>query len=81
MANLASAAARVPYYPGDDVALCGARAIHDLGYCVSNAIWDKPGPITEAESERVRLHPYLTDRMLVRVSAARPQPRDRRTPP
>jgi HD-GYP domain-containing protein (c-di-GMP phosphodiesterase class II) len=31
---------------------------------VSNAIWDKPGPITEAESERVRLHPYLTDRML-----------------
>ena len=28
-----------------------------------------PGPITEAESERVRLHPYLTDRMLARVGA------------
>ena len=28
-----------------------------------------PGPVTEAESERIRLHPYLTDRMLARVSA------------
>ena len=36
---------------------------------VSNAIWDKPGPVTEAESERIRLHPYLTDRMLARVDA------------
>ena len=47
-----------------------AGLIHDLGRLgVSNAIWDKPGLITEAESERVRLHPYLTDRMLARVSA------------
>jgi len=47
-----------------------AGLIHDLGRLgVSNAIWDKPGPVTEAESERVRLHPYLTDRMLARVSA------------
>ena len=47
-----------------------AALIHDLGRLgVSNAIWDKPGPLTEAETERVRLHPYLTDRMLARVSA------------
>ena len=47
-----------------------AALIHDLGRLgVSNTIWDKPGPITEAESERVRLHPYLTDRMLARLSA------------
>ena len=32
-------------------------------------MWDKPGPLTEAERERVRLHPYLTDRMLSRVTA------------
>jgi DNA-binding CsgD family transcriptional regulator len=31
---------------------------------VSNAVWDKPGPLTLAEMERVRLHPYLTERML-----------------
>ena len=47
-----------------------AALIHDLGRLgVSNAIWDKPGALTEADSERVRLHPYLTDRMLARVSA------------
>jgi HD-GYP domain-containing protein (c-di-GMP phosphodiesterase class II) len=71
VANLASAAARVAGYPGDDVAAVRrAGLIHDLGRLgVSNAIWDKQGPVTEAESERVRLHPYLTDRMLARVSA------------
>ena len=71
VADLASAAARVAGYPDDDVAvLRRAGLIHDLGRLgVSNAIWDKPGPLTEAESERVRLHPYLTDRMLARVGA------------
>jgi len=71
VANLASAAARVAGYPGDDVAvLRRAGLIHDLGRLgVSNAIWDKPGTVTEAESERIRLHPYLTDRMLARVGA------------
>jgi HD-GYP domain-containing protein (c-di-GMP phosphodiesterase class II) len=71
VANLAAAAARVAGHPEDDVRAVGrAGLIHDLGRLgVSNAIWDKPGPVTEAESERVRLHPYLTDRMLARVSA------------
>ena len=65
------AAARAAGYPGGDVAAVRrAGLIHDLGRLgVSNAIWDKPGPVTEAESERVRLHPYLTDRMLARVGA------------
>jgi len=31
---------------------------------VSNAIWDKAGALSVAEQERVRLHPYLTERML-----------------
>jgi DNA-binding CsgD family transcriptional regulator len=31
---------------------------------VSNAIWDKRGPLAAGERERVRLHPYLTERML-----------------
>ena len=47
-----------------------AGLIHDLGRLgVSNAIWDRPGPLTESERERVRLHPYLTERMLARVTA------------
>jgi len=31
---------------------------------VSNAIWDKPGPLGAGEWERVRLQPYLTERIL-----------------
>jgi HD-GYP domain-containing protein (c-di-GMP phosphodiesterase class II) len=39
--------------------------LHDLGKLgVSNAVWDKAGPLTPAENERVRMHPYLTERML-----------------
>jgi HD-GYP domain-containing protein (c-di-GMP phosphodiesterase class II) len=42
-----------------------AALVHDLGKLgVSNAVWDKPGPLSATEMERVRLHPYLTERML-----------------
>ena len=47
--------------------------VHDLGRLgVSNAIWDKRGPLTPAELERVRLHPYLTERMLASSAALAP---------
>ena len=71
VANLASEAARAAGHSGDDVrTLRRAGLIHDLGRLgVSNGVWDKPGPLTGAESERVRLHPYLTERMLARVNA------------
>lgn len=36
---------------------------------ISNSIWDKPGPLGAGERERVRLHPYLTERMLQAVPA------------
>jgi HD-GYP domain-containing protein (c-di-GMP phosphodiesterase class II) len=50
-----------------------AGLVHDLGRLgVSNAIWDKPGPLTAAELERVRLHPYLTERMLASSAALAP---------
>ena len=71
VANLAGAAARISGHPADDVrAVRRAGLIHDLGRLgVANSVWDKPGLLTEAEFERVRLHPYLTDRMLARVDA------------
>jgi HD-GYP domain-containing protein (c-di-GMP phosphodiesterase class II) len=43
------------------------RAALTAGYGrlgVSNTIWDKPGPLTVAEWERVRLAPQLAQRML-----------------
>jgi HD-GYP domain-containing protein (c-di-GMP phosphodiesterase class II) len=39
---------------------------------VSNAIWDKPGPLGAGEWERVRLYPYLTERMLRQSVALAP---------
>ncbi len=39
--------------------------MHDFGRLgVSNAIWDKRGPLGAGEWERVRFQPYLTERML-----------------
>ncbi len=50
-----------------------AGLVHDLGRLgVSNAIWDKPGPLGAGEWERVRLHPYLTERMLQQSAALAP---------
>ncbi|MGD9573594.1 MAG: HD domain-containing phosphohydrolase [Thermoleophilia bacterium] len=46
-----------------------AGLVHDLGRIgVPNGIWDKPGALTAAERERVRMHPYLTDRILARCT-------------
>jgi HD-GYP domain-containing protein (c-di-GMP phosphodiesterase class II) len=42
-----------------------AGLLHDLGrISVPNGIWDKPGPLNTVEWERVRLHPYQTERIL-----------------
>ncbi len=50
-----------------------AGLIHDLGRVgVSAGIWNKQGPLTESEWERVRLHPYLTERILVRAKTLTP---------
>ena len=49
-----------------------AGLAHGLGRLgVSNAIWDKPGPLGAGEWERVRLQPYLTERMLLQAPALR----------
>lgn len=50
-----------------------AGLVHDLGRLgVSNAIWDKRGPLGPGEWERVRLSPYLTERMLRQSEALAP---------
>ena len=66
VAELADGAARHLDLPAGDVtAVRRAGLVHDVGRLgVSNAVWDKQAPLTHAEVERVRLHPYLTERML-----------------
>ena len=66
VAALAAEAARILGASDADVTLVRrAGLVHDLGKVgISNAIWDKPGPLTAVELERVRLHPYLTQRTL-----------------
>ena len=50
-----------------------AGLVHGFGRLgVSNAIWDKPGPLGAGEWERVRLQPYLTERMLHQSEALAP---------
>jgi HD-GYP domain-containing protein (c-di-GMP phosphodiesterase class II) len=74
VADLAGEAARVLGL-GDQAATAVRRAglVHDLGRLgVPNAVWDKPGPLGHAETERVRLHPYLTERMLACSPALAP---------
>jgi HD-GYP domain-containing protein (c-di-GMP phosphodiesterase class II) len=50
-----------------------AGLVHDFGRLgVSNSIWDKRGPLGTGEWERVRMHPYLTERMLNQSEALAP---------
>jgi HD-GYP domain-containing protein (c-di-GMP phosphodiesterase class II) len=42
-----------------------AALLHDIGRVgVSDVIWEKPGPLTTAEWEHVRMHPYHSERIL-----------------
>jgi HD-GYP domain-containing protein (c-di-GMP phosphodiesterase class II)/DNA-binding CsgD family transcriptional regulator len=74
VADLAAATAVQLGLPEDETSLLRRAAlVHDLGRLgVSNAIWDKPGPLGTGEWERVRLHPYLTERMLHQSEALAP---------
>src|SRR5262249_17203423 len=38
----------------------------------SNSIWDRPGPLSAGEWERIRMYPYLTERMLHQSAALAP---------
>jgi HD-GYP domain-containing protein (c-di-GMP phosphodiesterase class II) len=69
VAELAEAAAWRLGLDADAVTAVRCSALlHDVGRVgVSTAIWDKPGPLSGAEWEQVRLHPYYTERALARA--------------
>jgi len=68
VAALAEAAAHAAGMTEDDAVLVRRCAlVHDVGrVAVPSPIWEKPGPLTPDEWERVRLHPYHGERVLAR---------------
>lgn len=74
VAELAEAAARgLGLAEADVVTARRAALFHDLGRVgVPNGIWEKRAALTESEWERVRLHPYHSERILARSPALAP---------
>jgi len=70
-AQLAADAARLLGAGETEIsAIRGAALLHEFGTtAVPNSIWDKRGPLTRAEFDRVELHPMLTEQMLRRSPA------------
>lgn len=71
VADLAERAAWRLGLPSEEVTIVRRAAlVHDIGALgVSNSVWDHPGGLTPAAWERVRTHPYLTERILARPAA------------
>jgi HD-GYP domain-containing protein (c-di-GMP phosphodiesterase class II) len=67
------AAAAAGLSDADAATLGRAALVHDVGRVgVPNGIWDRPGPLSVEQWERVRLHPYLTERVLTRCDLLAP---------
>ena len=68
VAGLAAEAARRAHLPASDVGLVeSAGLVCRIGTIgVSSRTWDRPGPLSGFEWERVRTVPYLTERVLRR---------------
>jgi HD-GYP domain-containing protein (c-di-GMP phosphodiesterase class II) len=72
--ELAGAAAGAGGLSGEE-ALMVRRAglVHDVGRVgVPGSIWDRAGPLNAEQWERVRLHPYLSERVLGRCALLAP---------
>jgi HD-GYP domain-containing protein (c-di-GMP phosphodiesterase class II) len=69
----AGAASELGLEAGEIEHLRIAGLLHDLGRAaVPNGVWEKPGSLTHAEWEQVRLHAYHTERILLRAPALAP---------
>jgi HD-GYP domain-containing protein (c-di-GMP phosphodiesterase class II) len=70
---VAGAARRLGLPDGEIRTLHRAGLVHDLGRMgISNSILDKRGPLGAGEWERIRIQPYLTERMLSQSPALAP---------
>jgi HD-GYP domain-containing protein (c-di-GMP phosphodiesterase class II) len=67
-AELVTTAAPLLNIPAADTTLARRAAfLHDVGrFGVPGNIWDKPGPLTNTERERMRMHVYYVERIFTR---------------
>jgi HD-GYP domain-containing protein (c-di-GMP phosphodiesterase class II) len=74
VADLAAAAARAAGLSDDDASMLRRTGlVHDVGRVgVPSGVWDHPGPLSTEQWERVRLHPYLSERVLARCELLAP---------
>jgi len=74
VASLATRAAALAGWPQARVTdLRRAALLHDIGRAgIPTGLWEKPGPLSIAEWELVRLHPYHSERILARSPALKP---------
>ena len=70
VADLARAAARAAGLSDADATMVARAAlVHDVGRVgIPSGIWDRRGPLSAEQWERVRLHPYLSERVLHRCA-------------
>jgi HD-GYP domain-containing protein (c-di-GMP phosphodiesterase class II) len=74
VAHLAAAAAEAAGLPPAEAATLGRAAlVHDVGQVgIPSGVWDRPAALTAEQWERVRLHPYLSERVLGRCASTAP---------
>ncbi|HMC38997.1 MAG TPA: HD domain-containing phosphohydrolase [Acidimicrobiales bacterium] len=69
----AAAAAGMGLAAADTQLVRRAALVHDVGrFGVPGSVWDKPGPLSQSEQERMRLHVYYAERIF-----SRPEPLQR----
>jgi HD-GYP domain-containing protein (c-di-GMP phosphodiesterase class II) len=70
-ADLVVGSAELMQMPSTETSLIRRAAlVHDVGsFGVPGAVWDKPGPLSASEHERMRLHVYYVERIF-----SRPEP-------
>lgn len=74
VAELVTRAAALASVPASERAtLRRAAFVHDLGrVAVTASIWEHPGPLSDAQRERVRMHALHTERLLARTPVLAP---------
>ena len=72
-ADLVEAAAPLLNIPPAETTLARRAAlVHDVGrFGVPGSVWDKPGPLTATDRERMRLHVYYVERIFNRPEPLR----------